>query len=139
MSTVGTVMSLKSVGGCLLVDERRSQDYTSKLGTNGPRMKAGTMSTIGLLMIAAGIMSSIIGTLIVYSALGDYSQCLLAPLTCPLNAQAYVRFLNNQQYGSSASFYGLIVMVIGAILYTSAQVRKMGVVVKDTGSRDTQN
>ena len=98
-------------------------------------MKIETMSNIGLFLIVVGIISAIIGTYIVYSSLSDYSQCALAPNTvCTVRVPEYVNFLNRQAYGNTAFSYGLMSMIIGAILYTSAHVRKVGVAPKEVSS-----
>ena len=95
-------------------------------------MKIETVSNIGLFLIAVGIMAAIIGTYITYSSLSDYSQCLLG--FCDLSSKGYIQFLTRQNYGNSAALYGVMSIVIGAILYTSAQIRKAGAVPKETSS-----
>ncbi|SRR6266568_1065199 len=98
-------------------------------------MKIETVSNIGLFLIAVGIMAAIIGTYIIYSSLSDYSQCALAPASvCQVSDQVYIQFLTRQNYGNSAAFYGFMSIIIGAILYTSAWVRKAGAVPKETSS-----
>jgi hypothetical protein len=101
-------------------------------------MKFATMSSIGLLMVAIGILLTIIGNYITYSALNDYSQCALSPNTCRFVIgldQLYLQFLKAQTLGGSFFLYGLALMIIGAIFCASAQVKKLGVAAKE-GSSD---
>jgi len=83
---------------------------------------------------------AIIGTYVIYSSWSDYSECALAPsAVCQVTTQAYIQFLGRQIYGNLTASYGLISMIVGAILYTSAQVRKVGVVAREVSSNSPKN
>ena len=102
-------------------------------------MRIETMSRVGLLLMATGAILMAIATYILYSSLGDYSQCSLAPANvCNVTASVYVQFLNGQQYGASANDFGILFLIIGAVFYAAAQVGKAGLGPEEVSSNPSR-
>jgi hypothetical protein len=98
-------------------------------------MKIETMKNLGLLLVAIGVMSMIVGTYITYSSLSDYTQFAIAPAAaCEVTGQVYSQFLWRQNVGGSVFFYGLALTIVGAIFYSSAQVKRVGATVREVSS-----
>jgi hypothetical protein len=90
------------------------------------QIKKEMIRKIGLIMIVIGISSALVGTFIVYTSLRDYSQCILAPSSeCTVTEPILVQYLNRQQVGNSATLYGLVLLILGAIFYSSSRVEKV--------------
>jgi hypothetical protein len=89
-------------------------------------MKIGTMKRIAILLVVVGVISTAVGTYTVfispYIFSADYSQC---------------RFTQSAgcRVVTKAPYYGLILIVIGALLYNSARTGKGGAVPKEAGSK----
>ena len=89
--------------------------------------------------MATGAILLAIATYILYSSLGDYSQCYLAPVNvCNVTATVYVQFLNRQQYGASANDFGIVSLIIGSVFYAAAQVRKAGLGTEEVSSNPSK-
>jgi H+/Cl- antiporter ClcA len=86
-------------------------------------MKIGTMKRIAILLVVVGVISAAVGLYTIfidpYAIWGDYSRC---------------RFTQSAecQVVTKAPSWGLILIIIGALLYRSARTRKGGVVPKDS-------
>jgi len=93
-------------------------------------MKIGTMKRIAISLVIVGVISWVVWFIVTWLFAGpyslgifefDYSRCRFdQSLGCQLIAKA--------------SYYGLILIVIGALLYRSARTRKEGAVPKETPS-----
>jgi len=96
------------------------------------------MKNLGLLLIAIGVISTIIGTYIMDWSLSDYIPCVIGEaIRCgsyPLPGQAYAQFLWGQNIGGSVFFYGLALTIIGAIFYSSVQMKRVGAPTKEPNS-----
>jgi len=89
-------------------------------------VKVGTMRRIAILLVVVGVISTVVGIYTIflspYTIWGDYSQC---------------RFTQSAgcQVVTKAPEYGLILIAIGALLYTSTRTKKAGVVGKEASSQ----
>jgi hypothetical protein len=85
-------------------------------------MKIGTMRRIATLLVAVGVISYAVGIYTIfispYAIWGDYCGHLSDSAGC--------------QVVTKAPSWGLILIVIGALLYTSTRTRKGGVAPKDS-------
>lgn len=92
-------------------------------------MKTVTMRRIAILLVAAGVISAIIGNIVVWIApvhlwifSADASGCRFTQsVGCQLTTEA--------------PEYGLVLIAIGAILYMSTRTKKAGAVGKETSSQ----
>jgi hypothetical protein len=89
-------------------------------------MKIGTMRRIATLLVIVGVISTVVGIYTIflspYTIWGDYSQCRLT-------------YSAGCQVVTKAPEYGLVLIAIGALLYTSARTGKAGVVGKEASSQ----
>jgi hypothetical protein len=89
-------------------------------------MKIETMKRIATLLVVVGVISTAVGTYTVfispYIFSADYSQCRFTQSAGCLVV-------------TKAPEYGLILIAIGALLYTSARTKKAGVVGREASSQ----
>jgi hypothetical protein len=84
------------------------------------------MKRIAILLVVVGVISTVVGIYTIFlspwTIWGDYSQC---------------RFTQSAgcQVVTKAPEYGIILIAIGALLYTSARTKKAGVVGKEASSQ----
>jgi len=94
-------------------------------------MKIGTMRWIAILLVAAGVISWVVWFIVTWLFAGPYSLGIFEfdYSKCRFSQSA------GCQVVAKASYYGLILIVIGALLYRSARTKKAGVVGKEASSQ----